>query len=185
MPTITLEPLDTRHEHALTRLIADPGVLRFTRIPEPPPENFARTWIERYRTARVDGSAEGFAAVDAVGQFVGLGLAPEINPTARELELGYIVAAEARGQGIATEILRQLTAWALRELGALRIYLIIDVENHASLKVAERCGYVREGVLRSIHVKQGKRSDATVWSRLPSDPDPAVSRPPSHPDQPV
>jgi RimJ/RimL family protein N-acetyltransferase len=35
--------------------------------------------------------------------------------------------------------------------------------------VAERCGYIREGVMRSIHHKQGKRIDASLWSRLPSD----------------
>jgi RimJ/RimL family protein N-acetyltransferase len=62
--------------------------------------------------------------------------------------------------------------WAFGELGAMRAYLVIDVENHASARVAERCGYVREGVMRSIHLKQGERIDAGLWSRLPCDPDP-------------
>ncbi|HUB04584.1 MAG TPA: GNAT family protein [Solirubrobacteraceae bacterium] len=56
------------------------------------------------------------------------------------------------------------------ELGAVRSYLIIDVDNRASERVAERCGYVREVVMRSIHLKQGRRIDAGLWSRLPSDP---------------
>ena len=47
---------------------------------------------------------------------------------------------------------------------------MIDVENAASERVAERCGYVREGVMRSIHLKQGARVDAAIWSKLPSDP---------------
>jgi RimJ/RimL family protein N-acetyltransferase len=38
--------------------------------------------------------------------------------------------------------------------------------------VAERSGYVREGVMRSAHFKAGRRYDATLWSRLPSDPPP-------------
>jgi RimJ/RimL family protein N-acetyltransferase len=46
----------------------------------------------------------------------------------------------------------------------------LSVENAASERVAERCGYVREGVMRSIHVKQDVRVDAAIWSRLPSDP---------------
>jgi RimJ/RimL family protein N-acetyltransferase len=82
------------------------------------------------------------------------------------------VAPAARGRGVATEILRQLTRWAFAETGAARIYLMIDVENPASERVAERCGYVREGVMRSAHVKQGKRADVGLWSRLPSDPEP-------------
>jgi hypothetical protein len=36
--------------------------------------------------------------------------------------------------------------------------------------VAERGGYRLEGVMRSIHVKQGRRADAQLWSRLPTDP---------------
>jgi RimJ/RimL family protein N-acetyltransferase len=71
---------------------------------------------------------------------------------------------------VASAILRLLTQWAFTELGAMRLCLIVDVDNHASLRVAERCGYRREGVMRSIHVKADQRSDAVLWSRLPSDP---------------
>jgi hypothetical protein len=37
--------------------------------------------------------------------------------------------------------------------------------------MAARCGYVREGVMRSLHLKQGIRIDAALWSKLPADPD--------------
>ena len=70
---------------------------------------------------------------------------------------------------MATEALRLLTDWAFDEVGAERITLIIDVANEGSRRVAERCGYVREGAMRSIHLKQGRRVDAELWSRLPSD----------------
>jgi RimJ/RimL family protein N-acetyltransferase len=171
-----LEPLAERHLGGLAALLADPEALRFTRVPEPPPAGFARDWIARYERGREDGASEGFAAVDGDGRFLGVGLVPHIDRAAREVELGYIVAREARGRGAGSEILRRLTRWAFDELGALRIFLIIDVTNGASERVAERCGYVREGVLRSLHLKQDVRIDAGVWSRLPSDPEPAGSR---------
>jgi RimJ/RimL family protein N-acetyltransferase len=167
---LRLEPLDERHVPALEPVVHDPDVLRFTRIPDPPPHGFATTWIERYVEARMDGTREGFAAVDAEsGMFVGLALAPHIDIEGREGELGYLVAPNARGRGVATEILRQLTQWAFEEAGLLRAYLIVDVENVASQKVADRAGYVREGVMRSLHVKDGRRSDCILYSRLPSD----------------
>ena len=172
MGEVRLEPLDERWLDELGNLVADPDVRRFTRIPEPPPEGFARSWVAAYEAGRRDGSREGFAAVDRAGRFVGLGLAPEIDRQGGELELGYIVAREARGRGIATEILRLLTRWAFDEAEAQRAYLIIDVENRASARVAERCGYRLEGVMRSIHVKPGRRVDAGLWSRLPGDPNP-------------
>jgi RimJ/RimL family protein N-acetyltransferase len=172
VPEVRLERLDERWLEAVDDLVADPEVLRFTRIEEPAPDGFAREWIAAYESGRRDGSREGFAAVDGDGGFLGLGLAPEIDREAGELELGYIVAKGARGRGVATEILRLLTRWAFDEVAAQRAYLIIDIENAASARVAERCGYQLEGVMRSIHVKQGRRADAGLWSRLPGDPSP-------------
>ena len=165
-----LRPLAEEHVPDLDRLIEDREVLHHTRIPEPPPDGFARRWVARYEQGRRDGSCEGFAIHGDDGAFLGMALAPEIHREAAEVELGYIVAPEARGRGVATEALRQLTSWAFDELGAQRVYLLIDVVNAPSHRVAERCGYVREGVLRSTHLKQDRRVDTVVWSRLPSDP---------------
>jgi RimJ/RimL family protein N-acetyltransferase len=48
-------------------------------------------------------------------------------------------------------------ASTVAKLDALRVELWIDVLNEPSKRVAERCGYVREGVLRSVYFKQGRR----------------------------
>lgn len=164
-----LELFAAHHLQGVARLLEDPEVLRFTRVPEPPPPGFPRAWLARYQAARGDGSAEAFAAVGDDGEFLGLALAPEIDRDAAEVELGYVVAPAARGRGVGTWMLRSLTEWALVTLGAQRIVLIIDVANPASERVAERCGYTREGVMRSIHLKAGVRVDAGLWSRLPGD----------------
>jgi RimJ/RimL family protein N-acetyltransferase len=170
---VRLERLDERWLDQVADLVADPDVRRFTRIPEPPPDGFARTWIDAYEAGQRNGTRAGFAAIEGDGRFVGLGLAPEIDSEAGELELGYIVARDARGRGVATEILRLLTRWAFAEAEAQRVYLIIDVKNSASARVAERCGYRFEGIMRSLHIKQGQRADVGLWSRLPGDPHPA------------
>jgi RimJ/RimL family protein N-acetyltransferase len=149
---ITLEPFGERHLAGVEGMLADPELLRFTRVPEPAPPGFARTWLERYEEARREGGREAFAIVDESGAFLGLALAP------------------SRGRGVASEALRRLTAWAFAELGMLRLELLISAENTASKRVAERCGYVREGVLRSRHVKQDLREDTEIWSRLATDP---------------
>jgi len=169
---IRLELLGESHLGDVNALLADPDVLRFTRIPVPVPDGFARTWLDMYAQARRDGTREAFAAFDADGAFAGLALAPEIDREGRQLELGYIVAPGMRGRGFGSAILRALTAWAFEDVGAQRIFLLISAGNEASLRVAERCGYVKEGVMRSLHLKQDIRGDATLWSRLPTDPDP-------------
>ena len=152
----------------MEEIVADPDALRFTRIPEPPPPGFAATWLGRYR----DNEERVGFAIEEDGDFLGLALAPEIDRDGRQVELGYIVHPAARNRGVATRALVLLTRWAFDELGALRAYLYINVENVPSLRVAERAGYVREGLLRSLHLKQDLRGDAELWSRLPGDPEP-------------
>ena len=165
---IELELFSEKHVPGVEALLDDPAVLRFTRVPEPVPENFAAGWVARYEDARRDGTREAFAVVED-GDFLGLALAPTIDRETQTAELGYVVAPAARGRGVATEALRQLTEWALAE-GMLRIELLISVDNPASQKVAERCGYVREGVLRSLYFKENLRGDTAIYSLLPGDP---------------
>jgi RimJ/RimL family protein N-acetyltransferase len=167
---LALVPFGVEHLSHVEEMLDDADTLRFTRIPEPVPPGFARAWFDRYAEARRDGSREAFAIVDDRGEFLGLALAPQIDRETRTAELGYVVAPAARGRGVATEALRQLTDWAFAQAGMLRLELLISVENGGSKKVAERCGYVREGVLRSAYFKQDLREDTEIWSRLATDP---------------
>lgn len=166
---VRLELLTVAHADDLESLAQDPDVQANTYVPVPPPPGFGRTWAERYEEGRTDGSREGFALVDpATGSFLGMGVAVQLDREARQAELGYIVAREARGRGIATAALRLLTAWGFAE-GLERLELRINSDNQASIRVAERCGYSREGMLRSLYFKAGLRADVVVYSRLRSD----------------
>jgi RimJ/RimL family protein N-acetyltransferase len=166
---IRLEPLDRSYLDGLAAVAADPDVRRFTRVPDPVPSGFPETWLGRYEEGRREGTREGFAIVDDDGDFLGVAVVPRLDRDTRTAELGYVVVREARGRGVATEALRLLTEWAFGS-GMLRIELLISVDNPASKRVAQRCGYVREGVLRSLHVKQDVREDTEIWSRLVDDP---------------
>ena len=166
-----LEPLSLQHVDGLAELTADPVSLRYTLIPEPPPDGFEAEWVERYRRGRDEGPSYGWAIVDD-GRCMGVALVPHISEETREAEIGYILAPHARGRGLATEAVNRLTRWAFEERGMQRVELRISVGNDASARVAERCGYVYEGTLRSTYFKQGRRSDCRIYSRLPSDPEP-------------
>jgi RimJ/RimL family protein N-acetyltransferase len=49
------------------------------------------------------------------------------------------------------------------------VELRIDVGNEPSIRVAERAGYRRDGVLRSLHFKEDVRTDVAVYSLLAGD----------------
>jgi [ribosomal protein S5]-alanine N-acetyltransferase len=165
-----LVPFGPEHLDALRGFIGDPEIQRFTRVPVPTPDDFPDLWLAMYERAREDGSREAFAALDG-GELVGLGFVPTIDRDAGEAELGYLVAPGHRGRGVGAAILRELTVWAFAQ-GLERCELYIDVRNPASEAVARRAGYTLEGTLRSVHHRAGERIDATVWSRLPADPEP-------------
>jgi RimJ/RimL family protein N-acetyltransferase len=59
-------------------------------------------------------------------------------------QIGYWLTPKARGRGIATHAVVQLTNW-LFELGASRVFLTVVEDNHASIRVAERAGFLLEG----------------------------------------
>jgi RimJ/RimL family protein N-acetyltransferase len=167
VPEVRLEPLGPEHRDALEALLQDPLVGQFTRIPYPPAPDQADVLLERYRT---DETREGYAAVDETGTFLGVCMVIGIDREAQECELGYVTAPAARGRGVATEMLRLLTERALGDLGMQRVELRIGVTNAASELVARRNGYTCEGTLRSTYLKQGRREDVTIWSRLATDP---------------
>lgn len=166
---IRLEPLSATHVDDLEALARDPAVRQHTYVPSEPTPGFGETWLAAYERGRQDRTREGFAIVDAVdASFLGLAAVVRLDEDAGEAELGYILAPEARGRGLATEALHLLTEWGF-ERGLHRLELRIDADNTTSLRVAERCGYVREGLLRSLHFKDGRRTDVYVYSRLSTD----------------
>ena len=79
------------------------------------------------------------------------------------------VAPRVRGRGVATRALILLARWAVTEGGVERLVLTTHPENIASQRVAEKAGFVREGVLRShLRFREGRR-DSILFSLLPSD----------------
>ncbi|MEV4749529.1 GNAT family protein [Streptosporangium sp. NPDC049248] len=79
------------------------------------------------------------------------------------------MAPHARGRGVAIRTLRLLACWAFGHIHLARLELTCAPDNVASQRVATRCGFVREGVLRS-HVRfKGGRRDSVMFSFLPGE----------------
>src|SRR5262249_45432202 len=130
-----------------------------------------------YEQGWEDGSRAGFAIVDSEsGTFLGMIAFVVLRLDRMEAEVGYLVAPEVRGRGVANRALKLLTRWGFDDVGLERIELRAELENRASLKVAEGCGYVREGTLRGVHLKGVRRGDMALYARLAADPADGVLR---------
>jgi RimJ/RimL family protein N-acetyltransferase len=88
-------------------------------------------WAVERRADRVMIGQIGFADFKR-------GMAPAIENIP---EMGWLFAAEASGQGYATEAGRAALAWADEALAAPEIVAIVDPANAPSIRVAEKFGF--------------------------------------------
>lgn len=63
------------------------------------------------------------------------------------VDFGYVLARDFWGQGLMPEALSALSELALEHESIFRLQASCDVENEASMRTLEKCGYVREGRL--------------------------------------
>ena len=141
---------------------------RFTMMPEAMTEDQARQWIERGLEWWPRGLARFAVTVppsDACAGQVGI----QFDFAARRAEAFYWLDRRVRGRGIAVEALNLVTEWAFRDYGIVRVQLVTHLDNERSQRVAERCGFSREGVLRAWEPVKDEQPDVVMWSRLVND----------------
>jgi RimJ/RimL family protein N-acetyltransferase len=84
----------------------------------------------------------------------------------RSVEIGYGVSGAERGKGYASEALGAVARWALTEGGIQRAWLTANTDNVASVRVAEKAGFRREGTLRRAGLEDDGLHDQAVFSLL-------------------
>ena len=145
-------------------------ITRFTRIHADQTVEDVWSFYARQEPARLAGEALQLAISDVgADELLGTIALLRFDWPDRRCEIGYWVASWARGRGVATRAVDLLAPWSLRALGLARVTLTADLENVASQRVAERCGFHREGVLRAYEQAHGSTRDLVIYSLLPSD----------------
>ena len=168
---VTLRALRAEDAPLITAACQDPEIRRWIPIiPVPYLEADARRFILMTLQAWHDGTGHEFAILDAATeQFVGsiglhLGLSPRLH------DVGYLVAPEARGRGVATRALRLVTRWGFDHIQMERLSLWTLPGNVASGAVAEKAGFRFEGLARNWTTdRDGRPMDAVMYSMTPED----------------
>lgn len=167
---VTLRPWRRADLTALVAAVQDPEIPRWTRAPSPFTRKDGRDYLAAQARQRLLGESVGFAVVDAAGgELLGSVGVLRLDPARGSAEIGYWVARHARRRGVATRAVRLASRWALGPLGLARLELLAEPDNLASQRVAEACGFVREGLMRSYQEIKGRRRDYVLYSLLPAD----------------
>jgi RimJ/RimL family protein N-acetyltransferase len=97
-----------------------------------------------------------------------------IDPEVPSFELGFWLRDSARHQGYMQEAARLVIDFAIHRLGAARLQLRIDPRNEASCRLAERCGFVREGLCRNLaRDNSGQLAAYCLYGLVPAAPPPS------------
>jgi RimJ/RimL family protein N-acetyltransferase len=170
---VTLRQWDERDVPALVECIeGDEEITRWMdAIPQPYLDGEARTWVAQAASFWQAGTAAPFAVTDSeTGGVIG-GVGFSWIGDEHVGEVGYWLRPEVRGRGLTTRSVILVARWAFEELDCERLQLRADADNVGSQRVAEKAGFTREGVLRSVHFnpRRERRVDYVMFSLLPNE----------------
>ena len=131
--------------------------------PRPYDRGSVEYMVARAMRASWDKGAEFAVVFD--GRVVGL-VSLNADPEDKTAELGYEIAMDVWGKGIAVEASTAVCDWGFREYGLARIDAWADSRNRRFVRVMEKLGMTYEGRHRSSDIGRGERLDEVVYAVL-------------------
>lgn len=162
-PRLCLRPYRWQDLDDIMAYATDPDWARYLPVPWP----YTRRDGERFLASQVliDPERESCWAIEYEGHVVG-GINLRYSPEHRLAELGYALARRAWGRGLMTEAARAVVQAAFAADPNLnRVRASADPRNVASLRVMDKLGMTREGVLRQNRYFRGELADE-AWCGL-------------------
>jgi RimJ/RimL family protein N-acetyltransferase len=105
-----------------------------------------------------------FLAIDVHGEAVGgIGIHRKSDVRCRSAEIGYWLSESYWVQGILTDAVSALVPVAFERYDIVRLHAGIFSSNTASMRVLEKCGFIREAVLKNAIWKNGVLLDEVVY----------------------
>jgi RimJ/RimL family protein N-acetyltransferase len=121
-------------------------VARYTaRIPHPYPPGSAERFIYAAREANASGRDLTLVITPIKGKGDAIGSISLESRGRDRLALGYALAPEAWGKGLATEAAEAMIDAAFRLTSTVEVLASVRVEDEASKAVVEKCGFMRLG----------------------------------------
>ena len=100
------------------------------------------------------------------GEIIGEAVLRAINPAMGQVEIGFGIAGRYWRQGYATEIGHALLDMAFSKLKANRVAAQSAPENKGSIRVMQKLGMAREGLMRDVGHARGRWWSTAVYSIL-------------------
>jgi ribosomal-protein-serine acetyltransferase len=124
----------------------------------------SRGWLAEQVVAFETHEAYSFGVIGRDGAYLGGCGLNRIDSVNRRANLGYWVRSSAVGRGIASRAVKLIRDWAFSNTDLIRLEIVVAADNIASLRVAEKVGALREGILRRRIFLHGVAHDAVLFA---------------------
>jgi [ribosomal protein S5]-alanine N-acetyltransferase len=123
----------------------------------------AEEFIQRF----MDQEPVTVFAIEYRGEYVGnISLSKGTDIHRKSAEIGYFIGEPYWHKGIATTAVNLITEYGFNNLDIVRIHTGIFEYNKASMRVLEKCGFIKEGVFQKSVLKQGRLWDEVRFAKL-------------------
>lgn len=133
-----------------------------------------QTWeqTEEMLSRRLNGETGGEAFVigeKQTGKYLGQCDLMMIDSVARKAEMAVVLMKDQQGKGYALESVALLLKYAFEEMNLERVWLKCAEKNERAVKLYERAGFQKEGILRRDLYIDGEYVNTVVMGKLKSD----------------
>jgi len=133
----------------------------FDRFPHPYTMESARIWVDSMLSTEPNYNL----VIDVAGNAVGvIGLVMRDDVYSKAPLMGYWISETLWGKGIMTQAIGLVTNYAFANLDIVRIQAGVLSNNPRSMRVLEKAGFVKEGVLKQNIVKNGIILDEHIYA---------------------
>jgi len=159
---ITLAPFTGEHRSGLLEAADDERIARHMtdQFPYPYTADDADGWIS---TCMVEDPPVNFVILVSGIVAGGVGCEPHGDITKGTAEMGWWLAPNWWGRGIAATAVARLVEYCFRDLGLHRVEAGVFLDNPASARVAEKAGLILEGIARDGYLKNGRLVDRLYY----------------------
>jgi len=133
------------------------------RLPFPYTKKDAKEWLDLVKKQKIVTTF----CIDVDGKLVGsIGVTLKDDVYRKTAEIGYFIAEEYWGRGIATEAVKQMVSYVQKKFDIVRIYAEVFEHNKASMKALEKNGFYLECIRKKAAFKNNVILDDYVWVKL-------------------